>query len=209
MPRFAESERRSMADLLGALGPDQPTMCTGWQTRDLAAHVVLRERRPDAAAAMYVPALRGYGKRVHRELAARPYPELVGLVRDRPWWSPVSNPLVESLTNTTEFFIHHEDIRRGQARWQPRELPPEDQEALWKRAKNLARLRLRRFPAALLVQAPGYGEVATGAGGGTVRLVGAPGELVYFLAGRQRAARVQIDGPAASTERLRAAKLSI
>lgn len=209
MSRFAESERRSMADLLAALGPDQPTMCAGWQTRDLAAHVVLRERRPVAAGALYVPPLRRHGKRVHRELAARPYPELVDLVRDRPWWSPVSNPVVEPLTNTIEFFIHHEDVRRGQPGWQPRDLPRHDQEVLWKRARTLGRLRLRRFPAAVLIQAPGFGEVATGAGGDVVRLVGAPGELVYFLAGRQRAARVQVEGPAGAAQRLRATKLAI
>ena len=40
-------------------------------------------------------------------------------------------------------------------------------------------------------------------------MIGAPGELVYFLAGRQRAARVQVDGPAPLADRLRTAKLSI
>jgi uncharacterized protein (TIGR03085 family) len=209
MSRFVQSERRAIADLMAALGPDAPTMCAGWDTRDLAAHIVLRERRPDAAAAILVPPLRAHGKRVQRELAARPYEQLVELIRDAPWWSPVSNRASEGLANTLEFFVHHEDVRRGQAGWRPRELPKVDQEALWKRAKSIARLRLRTFPAALLVQAPGYGEVSTGAGGDTVRLIGAPGELVYFLAGRQRATRVQIDGPPALTERLRGAKLKI
>jgi uncharacterized protein (TIGR03085 family) len=209
MSRFAQTERRAMADLMATLGPDAPTMCEGWQTRDLAAHVVLRERRPDAAAAMYVPPTRSHGKRVQRALAARPYEELVALVREPPWWSPVSNPLTDGVANTLEFFIHHEDVRRGQPGWRPRDLPRVQQEALWKRAKAIARLRLRTFPAALLVQAPGYGEVSTGAGGDTVRLIGAPGELVYFLAGRQRATRVQVDGPPALTDRLRGARLKI
>jgi uncharacterized protein (TIGR03085 family) len=209
MSRFVQSERQAMADLMASLGPDAPTMCAGWDTRDLAAHIVLRERRPDAAAAMLVPPVRGHGQRVQRAFAARPYEQLVGLVRDAPWWSPLSNPASEGLVNTLEFFVHHEDVRRGQAGWQPRELPRADQEALWKRARMLARLRLRGFPATLLVQAPGYGEVRTGAGGDTVRLIGAPGELVYFLAGRQRATRVQLDGPPALTERLRTTKLKI
>ena len=47
MSRFVQSERKALADLLAALGPDAPTLCTGWETRDLAAHIVLRERRPD------------------------------------------------------------------------------------------------------------------------------------------------------------------
>lgn len=31
-------------------GPDAPTLGAGWKTRDLAAHLVVRESRPDAAA---------------------------------------------------------------------------------------------------------------------------------------------------------------
>ena len=73
----------------------------------------------------------------------------------------------------------------------------------------LARMALRRFPAEVLVQAPGYGELRAGAGGERLRLVGAPGELVLFLTGRQRVARVQVDGPADRAERLRTAELGL
>lgn len=209
MSRFVRSERAALADLLAEKGPDAPTMCEGWETRDLAAHLVLRERRPDAALAMFVPPARGHGKSVQRSLAARPYPDLVAMVRSAPWWSPVSNPLTGPLLNTGEFFIHHEDVRRGAPGWRPRELPRAAQETLWKQASTFARLRLRRFPGTVLVQAPGYGELTTGAGGDTVRLVGAPGELVYFLAGRQRATRVQVVGPPALADRLRTAALKM
>jgi uncharacterized protein (TIGR03085 family) len=209
MSRFVRSERRALADLFAELGPDAPTMCEGWATRDLAAHIVVRERRPDAALAMYLPPARRHGRKVQRAMAARPFAELVAMVRHAPWWSPVSNRLVEGLINTLELFIHHEDVRRGQPGWRPRELPRRDQEALWRRGAGLARLRLRRFPGTLLVQSPGYGEVSTGNGGEPVRMVGAPGELVYFLAGRQRAARVQLAGPPALTDRLRAATLKM
>jgi len=209
MSRFVRSERQKLADLLLELGPDAPTMCVGWDTRDLAAHLVLRERRPDAGLGMFLPPLRGHARSVMRDLSGRPYPELVDLVRRPPLWSPVSNPLLEGLTNTLEFFVHHEDARRAQPGWHPRELPAADQAALWRPASAIARLRLRRFPAAVLVQAPGFGEVSTGAGGEPVRLVGAPGELAYFLSGRQRATRVQVDGPTALSDRLRTAPLKI
>ncbi len=49
MSTFAKRERLLLADLLETAGPDAPTLCEGWRTRDLAAHVVVRERRPDAA----------------------------------------------------------------------------------------------------------------------------------------------------------------
>lgn len=209
MPQYARSERQKLADLIQTLGPDAPTLNAGWTTRDLAAHLVLRERRPDAAGGILIPPLRNYAERVRRQLAARPWDSLVDQVRRPPVWSPISNPLLDEAANTMEFFIHHEDVRRAEAGWQPRDLPAGLQQALWRRASGLARLTLRRFPAEVLVQAPGYGQRAAGRGGEQLRLVGAPSELVLFLSGRQRAARVQIDGPTDSADRLRDAQLGL
>ena len=45
---LARTERAALADLLAQLGPDEPTLCGDWTTRDLAAHLAIRERRPDA-----------------------------------------------------------------------------------------------------------------------------------------------------------------
>ncbi len=53
----ARAERAALADLMLEVGPDSPTLCGDWTTRDLAAHLVLRERRPEAAG-LVVPALR-------------------------------------------------------------------------------------------------------------------------------------------------------
>jgi uncharacterized protein (TIGR03085 family) len=209
MPRYARAEREALADLLLALGPDAPTIDEGWATRDLAAHLVVRERRPDAAGGIVLPVLRGYAERVRRRLAASPYPDLVAQVRRPPAWSPVSNRLTDELVNTMEFFIHHEDVRRARAGWQPRDLPRGLQAALWRRAAPLARLALRRFPADLYVQAPGYGEISVGRGGEPLRVVGSPAELALFLSGRQRVARVQLDGPLAAAQRLRSASLGM
>lgn len=209
MPQYAQSERKTLADLMQTLGPDAPTLNAGWTTRDLAAHLVLRERRPDAAGGILLPPLRRYAERVRRQIAARPWESLVDQVRRPPVWSPISNPLLDGAVNTMEFFIHHEDVRRAQTDWQPRDLAAGLQQALWQRAAGLARLTLRRFPAEVLVQAPGYGQRAAGRGGEQLRLVGAPGELVLFLSGRQRAARVQLDGPAGPADRLRDARLGL
>lgn len=209
MPRYARSEREALADLLLALGPVAPTVNEGWTTRDLAAHLVLRERRPDAAGGIVLPPLRGYAERVRVALAARPFPQLVELVRRPPWWSPVSNPLIDELANTVEFFIHHEDVRRARPDWRPRALPEGHQAALWRRAVPMGRLALRRFRATVLLQAPGVGQATAGAGGDRMRLVGEPGELLLFLSGRQRVARVQVEGPAPLAGRLRMARLGL
>ena len=37
----------ALCDLFEEVGPDAPTLCGDWTTRDLAAHLVMRERRPD------------------------------------------------------------------------------------------------------------------------------------------------------------------
>lgn len=59
MTAFARSERLALCETLRAVGPDAPTLCEGWLTRDLAAHLVLRESRPDAAPGIVVSALAG------------------------------------------------------------------------------------------------------------------------------------------------------
>ena len=47
---YSRQERQALCDDLQAAGPDAPTLCVGWTARDLAAHLVLRERRLDAGA---------------------------------------------------------------------------------------------------------------------------------------------------------------
>ena len=142
MSRHARTERAALADLLLALGPDAPTINEGWAARDLAAHLVVRERRPDAAAGALLPPLRGHHARVQRSVAEQPFPELIAQLRRPPWWSPVSNPLADETANTIEFVVHHEDLRRAQPDWQPRDLPADLNAALWARLPLLARLTL-------------------------------------------------------------------
>jgi uncharacterized protein (TIGR03085 family) len=209
MTRHASDERRALADLLLATGPDAPTLCEGWTTRDLAAHLVLRERRPDAAAGIVVPALRGRTQRLQARVAAQPWPELVATVRRRPWWSPVSNPLTDELANGTEFLIHHEDVRRAGPGWQPRALSPGYQADVFARIRRLAPFYLRRLRLPLLLVAPGHAEVSVGTGAPVARLVGEPVELLLFTTGRQRAARVDVDGEPAVADRLRTARLGV
>lgn len=210
MPNYAREERLALCDLLTDLGPDQPTLCAGWTTRDLAAHLVARERRPLAAPGLVWRPLAGYTDRVRRSLARRPYPALVETLRRPPRWSPVALDPLDRAVNTLEMFVHHEDVRRGQPDPVSRELPPGLATALWQRVRPYARLRLRRFPAPVVVHAPGRGEVRTGQGEGEpVRLSGEPGELALFLTGRQPAARAALTGPEGPAGRLATARLGL
>jgi uncharacterized protein (TIGR03085 family) len=206
---YARDERAALCDLLTDLGPDLPTLCDGWTTRQLAAHIYLRERRPLAALGIVAPPMAGYTARVQRAVAARPFSDLVDAVRRPPGWSPTALDPVDRAANTLEMFLHHEDVRRAQPDWQPRELPRELESALWARVRRYAWLRLRRFPAALVIDAQGHGEVRTGRGDSEVRLAANPGELAIYLTGRQRAARVELTGPGELTGRLGAARLGL
>ena len=68
-PNFARAERAALCDLFDSVGPDQPLLCTGWTTRDLAAHLLVRDRRPDAAAGIVIKPLARYGDNIRRAAA--------------------------------------------------------------------------------------------------------------------------------------------
>ena len=115
---YATDERRALCALLDKTGPDAPTLCEGWTTGDLAAHLVLRERRPDAAAGVAGGPLAGYTARVQQRLRDRiPFPDLVRMIRSGPpRLSVMALPGVDERANSVEYFVHHEDVRRGRAR---------------------------------------------------------------------------------------------
>lgn len=192
----AQRERHELAELLLETGPDAPTLCEGWTTRDLAAHLVVRESRPDAAPGILLTPLSGWTDRVQRSVASQPYPELVRRVRTGPpTLSVFSIPGVDSAANLVEYFVHHEDVRRGAEGWAPRDLPPELSDALWGRLSGMARLLFRKVPCGVLLERTdgSMGTVVAKRGDPHVTLRGTAGELVMRAYGR-RAARVDIAG---------------
>jgi len=207
--RYARRERRALADLLAAVGPDAPTLCSGWTTRDLAAHLVIRERRPDAALGIVLKPVAAHTRSVQQRFAARDFARLVADLRTPPLWSPISNPLLDEVVNVNEMFVHHEDVRRAQPGWAPRVLEEGHRAALWARVRRTAKLALRRYRATVVLDAGEHGMVTVGAGGPRVTVTGDPGELAIFLSGRQAHARVELSGDAKSAERLSRAHLGI
>src|SRR5215467_13402937 len=115
MMKYARDERLALCALLDKTGPRAPTLCAGWTTGDLAAHLVLRERRPDAGLGILGGPFAGYTRRAQRRLADRmPYPQLVEAIRNGPpLFSVFAIPGADELGNVIEYFVHHEDVRRG------------------------------------------------------------------------------------------------
>ncbi|MEV4895474.1 TIGR03085 family metal-binding protein [Nonomuraea sp. NPDC055795] len=206
----ARAERSAICDLLDQTGPDAPTLCTGWTTYDLAAHLVLRERRPDAAAGIALRPLAGHTASVQNGLKAKhPFPELVGMVR-KPGGFYGLLPFLDEAVNTLEFFVHHEDIRRAQPGWEPRPLSDDFERLIWKRLAMGARLMLRKSPVGVVLHRLGGGVALGGAQEGPkVEVTGRAGDLLLFCFGRQQHARVDLTGDEDAVARLLNASLGV
>ncbi|MER7584680.1 TIGR03085 family metal-binding protein [Kitasatospora sp. NPDC097691] len=206
MSNHALAERHRLAELLTAAGPDAPTLCAGWTTRDLAAHLVIRERRPDAAAGIRITALAARTRRVQDDYAARPYEELIRLFRSGPpVYSPFALPGADEAANTVEYFVHAEDVLRAAEDWTPQTVPPGRAEALWRRLPMIARFEAgRRSPVRLVLARPDGRSLTVGpAGAPTVHVTGDPGELVLFTYGRGARTTLDVDGAPDAVEALR------
>ena len=196
MTSYSRIERAALCDLLDEVGPDAPTLCAGWTTRDLAAHLFVRERRPLAAPGVIVEPL---SRLVERRMSAiqqrYEYRELVEtLRRGVPIWSPIR--LVEEQLNLLEYFVHHEDVRRARPEWEPRELDAGQENALWSRLAAMLRLKPSKSGGrGILLQRADTGDVLRlRAGTPAVTVVGPPSELVLYAYGRKAVARVDKRG---------------
>lgn len=210
MSTHAKRERLLLADLLESAGPDAPTLCEGWTARDLAAHVVVRERRADAAGGLVIKPLASRLERVQAEFAAKPYDELIRLIRTGPpRLSPYALKQIDEAANTVEFFVHAEDVRRAAPDWGPRELSSVFADVLWSRIERMARVLGRKAPVGLVLRRPDGQTAVAHRGTPVVTVTGEPGELTLFLFGRQGAAKVELDGDKEAVARLQEAKLGL
>lgn len=196
----SSSLRRLVAATATDLGPDAPTLCDPWSVRDLLAHLVLRESRPDALLGIAAPvkALQRHTRSVQDQVASRGFDDLVRQVVEGPpaWW-PTRLPALDRAVNTAELAIHHEDMVRAQPGWEPTDLPEEVQAQLWRTLPVAGRMHYRTAPTGVVAIAPGHGRVALRrppSGAGTVVLRGAPMELVLHAFGREDHARVTVEG---------------
>lgn len=215
---LAKSERHELCDLLLQVGPDAPTLCEGWTTHDLAAHLWVRETDPLAAAGLIAKPL---GSLTERRMAEAKehwsFPELVERIRSGPVrFSVFAIPGLDEGANSAEFFIHHEDVRRAaDPPMPPRDLGAENEDWLWRRLKLQGRAFFRRAAVGVVLERtpnatadgaahPGQPEIVRAASGTqTVTVVGLPSELMLYATGRRDAAHVQLIGEDDALDRLK------
>jgi len=117
--------------------------------------------------------------------------------------------LVDRLTNTIEFFVHHEDLRRATKPFTVRALDPELEAALAASLARSGRFLTRGLPVGLLVEPSGRESIIVRGGAERVTVTGPIGECVLFVYGRQDVAQVTLRGPAAAITTVREASLGI
>jgi uncharacterized protein (TIGR03085 family) len=188
-------ERAALADDLVSFGPDAPTVIDEWDAAALLEHLILRESRQDLMIGPALPigplADRSYA--ALRRLQERTWAERVQMFRSGPpRFSPMR--LADPLVNTVEYLVHHEDLRRARPGWEPRELTPEQDRELWKHLRLMARMLVRADVDVTLVSALGGIRVGAKDPIGSVRVHGTPTELVLWAFGRDRVARVRLEG---------------
>ena len=111
-----QRERDALVEILRAVGPDAPTLCDGWTTRDLLAHLLVRERRPDAVPGLVFGPLASYTAGVQKRLvASTTWEDMVELFASGPPLFSVFKVL-DPVASIHEMFVHHEDVRRAQNR---------------------------------------------------------------------------------------------
>lgn len=182
---LARRLRSSICDTFLEVGALAPTLCRGWLAQDLAAHLWLREHRPDALPGIALPRFSGRTAAVQAAgLHAVGFEGLVAALR-RPAGLGRLAPL-----NTVEHLIHHVDLSRANGLEVP--LTEADERALWPAAAALARRAAGRFGGRLEVTTPLGHRLALGTGDRPVHVAGRPSELLCLFSGRVHDARVDV-----------------
>lgn len=205
--QLAQAERAALCDLLLDVGPDAPTLCEGWTAAHMAAHLVLRERRPDVGLGLVLPGpfARHAARATERTAGQVPFERLVARIRSGP---PRLIRLVDGPMNIVEFFVHLEDVRRATDDWTPRTGLDDLQDALWPFQKSGTKLRTRRVKdVELWIARPGGESMAVRTGGRQVTATGDPGELTLFFFGRRDQSRVELTGDPDGVAEVRSAPI--
>ena len=204
--RVLEGERAALCDTLERLGPDAPTLCEGWMTADLAAHLVVRERNPLAGPGIVLGGpFASYTASAMEKEKNKGYGVLLATLRGGP---PGYVKAAMAAVNVNENWIHHEDARRANGDG-PRPEDPDVAAIMTNNAKRMGKFVTRRLkPCGLALELPDEMLILR-AGHPTAVMRGAIGECALYLSGRRGAAVVTLEGDPAAIDTLRTVKLGV
>jgi uncharacterized protein (TIGR03085 family) len=202
MEPLSRTERAALCNTALELGADAPTLSGDWKVKDLVIHLLVRERDPLGAPGILVPRLEWLTERSSQRLGRQDFTALVERLRGGPpVWSPLRVPPVERVANGLEYFVHHEDIRRAQPDWQPRELTDGAQRQVWNLVGQAGRGLVRPSGVPVEVRWPGAAKDGSDRtktlrrGEDPVVVSGQPSEVAMFLFSRSRHHGLTVDGP--------------
>ncbi|GAB2594190.1 TIGR03085 family metal-binding protein [Pseudactinotalea suaedae] len=195
MTRWDLVERQHLEATLRGADALAPTLCEGWEVRHLLVHLYLRRHQP---------------WRTFNEDEGSVFAELSEQARDRSAYqalverfaSPVArlSPMalmdgpMGRLTNTVEYVVHHEDVRRGAGPVPARTLPAEHSDTLFDAVAQMARMTMRGLGVGVVLAVPGGRRRVVKRAEDSVAVVGSPVELALVASGRRRAADVELLG---------------
>lgn len=210
-----EAERQFFVDTLAKLTSKQwqaQTLCDGWDIEDLAAHLLVRERGGLLArSGIVLPFLHHQHDAAIVKMKSIGHAELIRRLSKPPAWVPRLG------FNVIEFFVHNEDLLRGDLH-RTRKLSPELEAALSGYLPTLARFAFRRVvgPFVLIMHDTAADEVheqVIGRGQSVdlpeLRLEGPPGEFVLLFMGRGRHAKLKLEGDRAAREIYKVADVGV
>lgn len=202
---LAEIERSELCDLMLVVGPKAPTLNEGWAVLDLAAHLVAREHDIWAAGGiLWGGPFAALLKTAMNQRRRQGLEKLVDKIRggEPLWWRPVPRG-----AQLSEYYIHHEDVRRPNGHG-PRTDRPDLDKKLGRLVASSARIMLRRVESGVKLM---WNDESLHEHGPEPRAVleGPPGELLLYLSGRRTAAVVRLSGDRQAVAALADAPLGI
>ena len=153
---LARRERADLCDLALEVGADSPTLCSGWTAKDLVVHLLVRERSPLGGAGIMAAPLAGFTRRASERYGEREYDALVDRLRSPGGMFAI--PAVDKAANTFEYVVHHEDLRRGQPDWEPRQLTSADLDTLWAQLRKGVAFVGRKLPGPTVLRRADTGD---------------------------------------------------
>lgn len=190
---FVVKQRNELVALLKSLSDKQwhnQTLCTGWSIEDLSAHLLVREHNIVAGIGLVIPQLADLHDKCMQKTRAKGHEYIIQKLKKYPWYMPAS-------VNVAEFWVHNQDIVRGELKAPVPTLTLEEEMMLWQSLKGLVMVRksmVRDLGSVVLENSQTKEQIHIEQKGSNkhTRVAGTAGELLLFFYGRRKAAKVHI-----------------